>query len=492
MVNISFVSKDIFKEIPHVLESWWKITLNVANQVNTGFFNNLSVSSRAWLDTSLGYMQTLGQKINIYSSWWIVPVILLLSLCLPLYLDHYRTKKRLRNLVSNIPGPSTLPILGNVQTFACCNLVQFFQKLVEVINKYGPIVRFWVGNTLYIVISDAESIETLLTSKSLVKKCPSVSKIINGSGILAYDDEKWKIHRRVISSTFNNNVLDQYMGNFVKNSLILTQKLKSLADGSTFDIYPSVCACTLDIICETTMGINVSTRIEEDGAFLKNLLHDVEELGGTFKKSWTIKDWLHNRKEKYEKDEITMKYLHEFVDKVMTEKLESRRNGFQQNRRKQQVEYVQWVRGKEMCLLELLIQDDQLSVEEIRDEICTLIVAGTKVTSITCCYVLYLLGVYQKVQDKVLLEQEKIFGEDIHRAATGSDLSSMIYLEQVCYILTHHSDANFTVWSKFIKRSFRLSVHVSYPKQFNSFGPNLGGCEEILSGGINFLDHGLL
>lgn len=432
------VSSDILKESPHLLESWWNVTLYITSHINSGLVNMLPVSSRGWLDISYEYVQTLGQNLNIFSVWWTLSMVVTFALFLRLCLGHYPTQ-RLKTLTSNIPGPLTLPILGTVPTFAGCNLVQFFQKLVAIINKYGPIVRFWFGNELYIVISDAEVIESLLTSKDMITKNAPVSKILNGSGITLANN--WKIHRRIISSTFNSNVLDHFMASFVQKSSALIEKLKSLADGSSFNIYPFMCVCTLDVICETVMGININDHVEGGDVFMKKLLGALEEeLEGTSKKPWMLNEWIYNGiKQRQEDKETFVEYLHEFVDKVVIEKLEIRRNGFQQNRSNPQVEYLQWVRGREMCLLDLLIQDDQLSVEEIKEELSTLIVAGTKVTAVTCCFVLSLLGVYQEVQQKVLQEQEKIFGSDIHRAATSKDLSDMTYLEKVLYDVIEHS-----------------------------------------------------
>ena len=428
------VSSDILKELPHLLESWWNVTLYVTSQINSGLVNVLPFSSRGWLDVSFEYVQTLGHGLNFFSIWWTLSMVLTFAVFIRLCLGHYpTTQKRLKTLAPNIPGPLTLPVLGNVPTFAGCNLVQFFQKLIVVVNKYGPIVRFWMGNELYIVISDADSIESLLTSKAMITKNAPVSKILNGSGITLANN--WKLHRRIISSTFNTNVLDQFMGSFAQNSSALIQKLKSHANGSSFNIYPFICACTLDIICETVMGTNINNHMEGDDVFMKNLLRVLEEeLDGTFEKPWILNEWMQNgRKQRQEDKETFVKYLRDFVDKVVTEKLENRRNGFQQNRSNLRVEYLQWVRGREMCLLDLLLLDDQLSVEEIKEELCTLIVAGTKVTAVACCFVLSLLGVYQEVQQTVLQEQEKIFGNDTNRAATSKDLSDMTYLEQVFY-----------------------------------------------------------
>jgi cytochrome P450 len=431
MDNIRFVSQDIIKELPHMVESWWNITADVVDKVNSGFINNLSVSSGEWFDFSLVQIQSLRHGIDVFQTWWIVLIIVLFAASVPLLLVHYRTEKRIRNLTSNIPGPLTLPVLGNVPTLTSSNLVELFQKLVEAVYKYGPVVRFLTGDKLYIVISDAESIEKILTNKAQTKKITSDSKIVNGSALSAPVVEKWKIHRTIISSTFNNNVLDQFVRNFFESSLKLTQKLKLSANGSSFDIYPLVCACTLDIICETTMGTSVSRQMEGDEVFVGKLLNGLMELGGTLKNPWIMNGFIQNRKKQHDAhEENSLKYLHEFIDNVITEKLTSRNNELRQNRGHHQVEYVQWIRGKEVRLLDLLMQDAQLTVEEIRDELCTLMVASTKV-AVACCYVLHLLGVHQEEQDKVLEEQEKIFGDDVHRTATRKDLCNMNYLEQV-------------------------------------------------------------
>jgi len=461
MENPGVVSSDIWKELSHLLESWWNVTLYITSQISGGLVNILPVPSRGWMDVTSEYVQTLGHVLNILSVWWPLLMVLTFTVFSLLCLRHYLAQKRLNALTSNIPGPLTIPILGNAPTFAGCNLVQVFQKLIAVINKYGPTVRFWMGNELYIVISDAGSIENLLTGKTMITKNSPVSKILYGSGLTLANNSK--IHRRIISSTFNSNVLDQFMGSFAKNSSALVQKLRPLADGSSCNIYPFICACTLDIICETVMGTNINNHMEGDEVFMKNLLRALEEeLEGTSKEPWMLNEWIHNgRKQRQEDKETFVKYLREFVDKMVTEKLETRRNGFQQNRSNLQVEYLQWVRGREMCLLDLLIQDGQLSVEEIQEELCALIVAGTTVTAVTCCFVLSTLGVYQEVQHKVLQEQEKIFGSDVYRAATSKDLSDMTYLEQVFCDVIEHSVRVMSFCDRFIRKIIIPSVRLS-------------------------------
>ena len=436
MDRISSSGLDIVKELPHILEEWWKASTNFATHASADVIENISTFSRKCIEFIVENVEILREGINVSSVWWIIPVTLIFVITfiitLPMYYSRRKSNKRLKEMTANIPGPVTFPILGNVPTFAGCNLIEFFQKLVKVVKKYGPVVRFWMGNKLYIVITDSESIENIFVNKTLFKKNSSVSQIANGNGALP-DDDKWKIHRRIISSTFNSNVLEQFMENFVKNSCLLTEILKSSANGCDFDIYSHICSCALDIICETTMGTNVVAQMEEESEYKPKLLSAVETLGETFKKPWMLKDWVHTQKQDFVKDrELAMKHLHKFVNKVISDKMASVQNGFRQKiNAREKIEYVQWVRGRELSLLDLLVKDNEMKVEEIRDELSSLIVAGTKIVTLTCCYVLSLLGVHQDVQKKVMEEQEKIFEPDMDRDPTTTDMNAMKYLEQV-------------------------------------------------------------
>lgn len=427
MDKISFSNLDIIKELPQMLQIWWKTSLNFIIRISNYVIENILAFSQTWPVNS---MEALRESINAPSIWWIIPVTFLFIVALPLYYSRQKNQKRLRQLTADIPGPMAFPIVGNVPTFAGCDLIEFFQKLVKFVKKYGSVVRFWMGNKLYIVISDSESIENIFINK-VFKKNSSVPQMANGNGSLP--DDKWKIHRRIISSTFNSNVLEQFMENFIKNSFLLTENLKSVAGGNVFDMYSHFCSCALDIICETTMGTNVSAQMEEDPDYKQKLLQAVETLGETFKKPWMLNDWIHSRKQDLKKEkDFAMKHLYKFINKVIAEKLASVRNGVRHKHdAREKVEYVQWVRGRELSLLDLLIRDEQMKIEEIRDELSSLIVAGTKITAITCCYVLSLLGVHQDVQEKVLEEQERIFEPDMDRPPTTSDVNSMKYLDQV-------------------------------------------------------------
>ena len=82
-------------------------------------------------------------------------------------------------------------------------------------------------------------------------------------------------------------------------------------------------------------------------------------------------------------------------------------------------------------LMDLLIQYVDIGKEETVGEIATIICARTENISVVCCYVLALLGDNQHIQERVVQEQQDIFGDDILRPVRSDDLPRMVYLEQV-------------------------------------------------------------
>jgi cytochrome P450 len=86
---------------------------------------------------------------------------------------------------------------------------------------------------------------------------------------------------------------------------------------------------------------------------------------------------------------------------------------------------------EKLSLMNILIQYGDTSKEEISGEICTIVGAGTDTTSNACGYVLALLGDNPNIQERVMQEQQDIFGDDILRPVRSGDLPRMVYLEQV-------------------------------------------------------------
>ncbi|KAH8033896.1 hypothetical protein HPB51_017346 [Rhipicephalus microplus] len=77
------------------------------------------------------------------------------------------------------------------------------------------------------------------------------------------------------------------------------------------------------------------------------------------------------------------------------------------------------------------MEDSTLSEQDIIEEVNTFLFAGHETTAVGLTYLLYILGLHQDVQDKVVDEIYSIFHENLERDVTREDASLMKYLECV-------------------------------------------------------------
>ncbi|GFQ65074.1 cytochrome P450 4V2, partial [Trichonephila clavata] len=82
-------------------------------------------------------------------------------------------------------------------------------------------------------------------------------------------------------------------------------------------------------------------------------------------------------------------------------------------------------------LLELHFESQELSEEDIREEVNTFVSAGHETVSLGIMWALYLIGLYPDVQAKIQEELDRIFGADLERDVTENDLNELKYLDCV-------------------------------------------------------------
>lgn len=61
--------------------------------------------------------------------------------------------------------------------------------------------------------------------------------------------QRWHTHRKLITPTFHFKILENFFDVFVEKSNKLVDLLKANSDGKSFNIYPLITNCTLDMIC---------------------------------------------------------------------------------------------------------------------------------------------------------------------------------------------------------------------------------------------------
>ncbi|GFW21917.1 cytochrome P450 4c3 [Trichonephila clavipes] len=100
-----------------------------------------------------------------------------------------------------------------------------------------------------------------------------------------------------------------------------------------------------------------------------------------------------------------------------------------------ETEDVRLAGKKRQALMDLLldqhINGQQLTEEDITEEIDTFMFEGHDTTATAMNFSLYCIGLYPEVQRKIHEELDSIFGEDTERPVTRDDVRDMKYLECV-------------------------------------------------------------
>ncbi|KAF4525162.1 hypothetical protein B566_EDAN014753 [Ephemera danica] len=120
--------------------------------------------------------------------------------------------------------------------------------------RLGPIARVWVLSKAQVILGGARDVERILKDMRFHEKSDSYRFLHPwmGHGLLTSCDEKWRVHRKVLTPAFHFNILHEFLPIFNKHALKLTQCLAAESAATSkkgFDVFPYASLCALDIIC---------------------------------------------------------------------------------------------------------------------------------------------------------------------------------------------------------------------------------------------------
>ncbi|KFM61187.1 Cytochrome P450 4C1, partial [Stegodyphus mimosarum] len=150
---------------------------------------------------------------------------------------------------------------------------------------------------------------------------------------------------------------------------------------------------------------------------------------------WTFNNTIFNLTSERRKLRKAKEIFDKFSQKIINEKMESMLAERANENKTQETVNGHISRKKGSTLLEFLLEchlhDPTLTLEDVLNEVNTFMVAGHITTAAALNWIIYMLGLLPKVQEKVIEELNCIFGDDIHRATTSKDLKKMTYLDKV-------------------------------------------------------------
>ncbi|XP_041976002.1 cytochrome P450 4C1-like [Aricia agestis] len=347
-------------------------------------------------------------------------------------LFRYR-RRRMYELAALVAAPDVeLPIIG-----ISFSLIGNNQKVLATLQsfsyqamKHGGILRSWLNYRLYFLMVNPEDIEIIL--KQSLEKDELVESIreVLGYGSIFAPVSIWRRRRKILAPAFKQKIIEGYMEIFYNQAESLTTKLHSFAGTGTFDIFPFITANSFNAVCETAMGVNLDVVKNRETNILTSLTHVLHVTCHRVFRVWMHPTWSFKLFPCYTGFKRCMDVLNGFIDDVIEKKqmefkieknsLTEADKNYQCQNSKSFLEY----------LIELSQADKGYNEVELREEMMTLLIAGTDTSALATSYTLLLLAKYPKIQEKAYQEILEVFqGSD--RPVVKEDLLKLKYVEMV-------------------------------------------------------------
>nr|XP_060642039.1 cytochrome P450 2C20-like [Anolis sagrei ordinatus] len=173
------------------------------------------------------------------------------------------------------PGPTPLPIVGNVLQLKGKH---FYQAFSEISEKYGPVFTLYLGTEPVVVLHGYEAIKEALVDQgndfSDRPNLPLEEKLRKGRGIVFCNGESWKQIRRFTLTTFRNFGMGKKSieERIQEEAEYLLEQLHG-TKGQPFDPHYLITCTTFNVICSIIFG----KRYGYDNKMFQNLIALVVE-----------------------------------------------------------------------------------------------------------------------------------------------------------------------------------------------------------------------
>ncbi|KAJ3655748.1 hypothetical protein Zmor_014863 [Zophobas morio] len=333
------------------------------------------------------------------------------------------TKKYYKNL----PGPPTVPFFGNALDFTSSAVI--LNTMLKYVKNHGGLVKMQMGPIKRVLlVADYKMLEFILSSTKLLTKSSDYQYLYSwlGSGLLIGSGPKWKKHRKLLTPAFHFQVLENFIETFETCGDKFVQKLLEEVGKTSTDIYPFVTLCSLDIICETTMGISINAQDDIGSEYVKSVKEMCRIIIERAVQPLQMLDLTYMLTRNYHIEKRAIRILHEQANSVINKRYQEL-----QGHTKDDNSETKKKKAFLDLLLEATVDGQPLSKVDIREEVDTFMFAGHDTTASAISFTLFCLANYPDVQQSVFEEQELIFEGDRKPNVKYAHLQSMKYLEQV-------------------------------------------------------------
>ncbi|KAI6185047.1 hypothetical protein M3Y97_00662600 [Aphelenchoides bicaudatus] len=343
------------------------------------------------------------------------------------FLSEYIYKQR---LTRGMAGPENLPLIGCIHK-APMDSHLLLQWLVDeshkAINAGHSVMCAWVGPKLIITPLDGEATRAITNSNTEINKGEDYEffKQWLGPALLLGTGERWFKTRKLLTPAFHFAKVEEYCEAMDYHARTMIEMINRMDTRHEINLYDYIKLCSLDILADATMGIRLNAQEDSSQPYVKAV------------EKFTYLGYLRSQRPLYfmfngffwwllgydQQTQETLKTLKTFTQEVIR-----KRSELYNEIRADQYEHVE---KKRLNFLDLMLQlqsEDQMTVEDLREETDTFMFAGHDTTSHAVSWAIWALATHPQIQERLYREIVDTFGESDTEFATAK-IKDLKYLD---------------------------------------------------------------
>ena len=321
---------------------------------------------------------------------------------------------------NQLKGPKGLPLIGSLHKLDIGNM---HNQLEGWAKQYGGVYKLVLGPSKLSVITDVDIVQAILKDRPhkyrRMAKMDDVLTEAGVRGVFNAEGEKWKSHRRIVNKGLDVKHQQEFYPEIMISLERLLNKWNVASNQPEYDIQEDLLRFTVDVTTSLAFGYKMNT-LEEDGDVIQNHLEKI--FPTIFKRiNAPIPIWRFFKSKGDKAFDNAVSEINKFVDELI---LEGKKR-LSENPELQQ---------KPANFLESLLvaskEESDITDEDVRGNLLTILMAGEDTTAHTLAWTIYLLADQPEIQEKLHQEAKTVLN-DGSWLIDYNNHSALVYAEAV-------------------------------------------------------------
>ena len=313
-------------------------------------------------------------------------------------------RRRYGRTPATAPGPSGPQMLADIRLIRSDPL----QYLVRTRERFGSVVQFPIPSPPSYLVADADAARHVLVggARHYDKRTLQYSalSLVTGEGLLTSDGAVWRRHRQLVQPAFHHDAVAR-VGDHVADAIArLDDRWRDLPSrGRLVDMDEVLMHVTLEVVGSSLFGADLSSDADR---LARATLQALDVVVARARVPITPPAWIPTPANR--RLSAAVRELDETVAAMVRE----RRHGRGSHGARDMLD----------LLLHSAVEGDALSVQEIRDEIVTFVVAGHETVASALAWALWLVSGDDEVQERLAAEAREVLAD---RAPQWTDVTRL-------------------------------------------------------------------